>query len=169
MHKEMDRFVNFPPFYTCQPHKPTREKQVELWVMYLKNYCQTNRLYLLPAPDSEPWHNRDIKRTIQPDLYEFVMKRLKEDKMIESDRNGRLMFWWASVDHFVDECKKIALQSSTNIMTAYELFYEEGAALKGMPEAMYTRVLDKMVDLNLVTLLRTDPNKPTELGIKFLF
>ena len=31
---------SFPPFFTLQPHKDTRDKQIEAWRHLVLNYCQ---------------------------------------------------------------------------------------------------------------------------------
>jgi hypothetical protein len=36
---------SFPPFFTLQPHAPTREKQLEAWKHLVLSYCQVISLY----------------------------------------------------------------------------------------------------------------------------
>ena len=45
---------SFPPFFTLQPHAPTREKQLEEWKHLVLSYCQASFLEILIGSVVEP-------------------------------------------------------------------------------------------------------------------
>ncbi len=55
---------SFPPFYTLQPHRETRSKQLSAWRGIVLDYCQRKGLSVVDVKEiekSELFNNKDIK------------------------------------------------------------------------------------------------------------
>ena len=91
---------------------------------------------------------------------------MQSERVVEQIDHTRFACWWATADQFGEELLATAATNGA-VMTAYELFYEQGAPFEGMPELMYMKVLQRLVDKGRAALVRQSASAQ-ELGIKFL-
>ncbi len=55
---------SFPPFYTLQPHRETRKKQLDAWRSIVLDYCQRKGLSVVDVNEiakSDLFVNKEIK------------------------------------------------------------------------------------------------------------
>ncbi|KAK3257401.1 Vacuolar protein-sorting-associated protein 25 [Cymbomonas tetramitiformis] len=61
-------FYSYPPYFTLQPVKDTRDKQIALWKELILRYCRHHKVFVLDiADDSELFANSTIKRRLDTD------------------------------------------------------------------------------------------------------
>ncbi|KAB1200110.1 Vacuolar protein sorting-associated protein 25 [Morella rubra] len=44
---KLPQFFNYPPYFTLQPVRDTRDKQVQLWKDLILDYCRTQKLFVI--------------------------------------------------------------------------------------------------------------------------
>ncbi|XP_050265682.1 vacuolar protein sorting-associated protein 25 isoform X2 [Quercus robur] len=44
---KLPHFFNYPPYFTLQPVRDTREKQVQLWKDLILDYCRTQKIFVI--------------------------------------------------------------------------------------------------------------------------
>lgn len=169
----IEKIKHFPPFYTKQPHRETKEKQIELWQQVILEHCRKNNTFLMkPDTSLPPFHNELINRTIHADLLEEVLSSMTKAKLLEKLSSNTFIVWWMTPKEWADALLKHMqnMHSPKVIMTAFELFYQEDDRnpFYKMPEQVYSRVLNVLCDAGKVTLVNANATvDPRELGIKF--
>lgn len=88
---QFPHFHNLPPFYTLQPVLTTREKQTQLWIDLIVQYCQYHGIYTLnideclssssSSPSSALFQNPSIQRKLTREaLIHFLDQMVREGK-----------------------------------------------------------------------------------------
>ncbi|KAM3336580.1 hypothetical protein ACQJBY_030536 [Aegilops geniculata] len=51
---KLPHFFNYPPYFTLQPVRETREKQVQLWKELILDYCRSQKIYIISLEEDFP-------------------------------------------------------------------------------------------------------------------
>ncbi|KAK1286496.1 Vacuolar protein sorting-associated protein 25 [Acorus calamus] len=51
---KLPSFFNYPPYFTLQPVRETREKQVQLWKELILDYCRTLKVFTIGLEEDFP-------------------------------------------------------------------------------------------------------------------
>ncbi|CAH2051712.1 unnamed protein product [Thlaspi arvense] len=51
---KLPRFFNYPPYFTLQLVRDTREKQIQLWKELILDYCKTQKVFLIGVEEDFP-------------------------------------------------------------------------------------------------------------------
>ncbi|KAG6791972.1 hypothetical protein POTOM_001108 [Populus tomentosa] len=51
---KLPQFFNYPPYFTLQPVRDTREKQVQLWKELILDYCRTQKIFVIGLEEEFP-------------------------------------------------------------------------------------------------------------------
>ncbi|XP_044343541.1 vacuolar protein sorting-associated protein 25 isoform X2 [Triticum aestivum] len=51
---KLPHFFNYPPYFTLQPVRETREKQVQLWKELILDYCRSQKMYIISLEEDFP-------------------------------------------------------------------------------------------------------------------
>ncbi|CBK20625.2 uncharacterized protein [Blastocystis hominis] len=81
-------FLNFPPFYTLQPCLETRQKQLQMWVKYVIDYCKTNGVAEIVLSSFPLFDNRSINRSLSEEMRLMVMDLLCSQGYGHCERPG---------------------------------------------------------------------------------
>ena len=91
--------VDFPPFYTLQPHRETRAKQLQAWREVVLDHCRRSKITKFEVnriQDSSPFHNKKLQRKAQPELFEAVLEDLRHHghlEWIDKDKKRCHVYW----------------------------------------------------------------------------
>ncbi|KAK8958375.1 Vacuolar protein sorting-associated protein 25 [Platanthera guangdongensis] len=110
-------FFNYPPYFTLQPIRETREKQVQLWKELILDYCRSQKVFIIGLEEEFPlFSNPAIQRSLSHESREVFLSALVAEGRAEwIDKNHRkcLVLWlriqdWA--DHVINFVKENELE-----------------------------------------------------------
>lgn len=171
---ELPFFYNYPPYFTLQPIKETRDKQLSLWCQLILQYCKHNKVYLVSTTEDFPLFKNDaINRTLNLEFRSAILDELTAQGSGEwLDKNKRqcLIFWrkladW--VDIIYEFAQTYGLKDS--VMTVDELATGDdvrGTELQGIHRELLMRALRALEEKGKVRLFKGAT--PDEEGVKFL-
>nr|XP_023913650.1 vacuolar protein sorting-associated protein 25 [Quercus suber]XP_023913651.1 vacuolar protein sorting-associated protein 25 [Quercus suber]XP_023913652.1 vacuolar protein sorting-associated protein 25 [Quercus suber]POF09075.1 vacuolar protein sorting-associated protein 25 [Quercus suber] len=146
---KLPHFFNYPPYFTLQPVRDTREKQVQLWKDLILDYCRTQKIFVIGLEeDFALFSNPVIERSLSHEAREAFLSALVSEGRAEwLDKRHRkcLILWhrvqdWADIIfHFV---KDNGLEDS--VMTVEEIrsgIESRGTELHGIDRTILMRAL----------------------------
>ncbi|KAF5735019.1 hypothetical protein HS088_TW15G00518 [Tripterygium wilfordii] len=146
---KLPQFFNYPPYFTLQPVRDTRDKQVKLWKELILEYCRTEKIFVIGLEEDFPlFSNPVIERSLGHEAKEAFLSFLVSEGRAEwLDKGHRrcLILWhriedWADIIiHFV---KDNGLEDS--VMTVEEMrsgIESRGTELHGMDRTILMRAL----------------------------
>nr|GEZ74208.1 vacuolar protein sorting-associated protein 25 [Tanacetum cinerariifolium] len=57
-------FYNYPPYFTLQPVRETREKQIQLWKELILDYCRTQKIFVIGLEQDFPLFSNPAIETV---------------------------------------------------------------------------------------------------------
>ncbi|XP_022731791.1 vacuolar protein sorting-associated protein 25-like isoform X3 [Durio zibethinus] len=103
---KLPHFFNYPPYFTLQPVREAREKQVQLWKELILDYCRTQKIFVIGLEEEFPlFSNSVIERTLSHEAREAFLSALVSEGHAEwLDKGHRkcLILWhriqdWAEI------------------------------------------------------------------------
>ncbi|KAG7028245.1 Vacuolar protein sorting-associated protein 25 [Cucurbita argyrosperma subsp. argyrosperma] len=61
---KLPHFFNYPPYFTLQPVKDTREKQIQLWKELILDYCRTQKIFVIGLEEEFPLFSNSVIENI---------------------------------------------------------------------------------------------------------
>ncbi|KAL3610207.1 hypothetical protein D5086_001227, partial [Populus alba] len=146
---KLPQFFNYPPYFTLQPVRDTREKQVQLWKELILDYCRTQKIFVIGLEEEFPlFSNHLIERSLSNEAREAFLSALVSEGRAEwLDRGHRkcLILWhriqdWADILlHFVrDNGFEDSVMTVEEIRTGVE---SRGTELHGIDRIILMRAL----------------------------
>lgn len=146
---KLPQFFNYPPYFTLQPVRDTREKQVQLWKELILDYCRTQKIFVIGLEEEFPlFSNHLIERSLSNEAREAFLSALVSEGRAEwLDRGHRkcLILWhriqdWADILlHFVrDNGFEDSVMTVEEIRTGVE---SRGTELHGIDHTILMRAL----------------------------
>ncbi|KAK4802401.1 hypothetical protein SAY86_000604 [Trapa natans] len=120
-------FFNYPPYFTLQPVRDTREKQIQLWKDLILDYCKTQKIFIIGLEEEFPlFSNHVIERSLTHEAREAFLSALVSEGRAEWLDKGRrkcLILWhriqeWADI--IVNFVKDNALEDG-GVVTVEEI------------------------------------------------
>ena len=81
-------YLDFPPFFTLQSCVQTREKQLQMWVKYIIEYCKSHDVKEIVIDTFPLFENRSIERSLSRNMRQLVMDQLCQQGYAHCDRTG---------------------------------------------------------------------------------
>ncbi|XP_071717129.1 vacuolar protein sorting-associated protein 25 [Rutidosis leptorrhynchoides] len=169
---KLPQFFNYPPYFTLQPVRETREKQIQLWKELILDYCRTQKIFVIGLEQDFPlFSNPAIERSLNYEAREAFLSAIVSDGRAEwMDKNHRqcLILWhrikdWADIIlHFV---KENGLEDS--VMTVEEIrtgVESRGTDIHGMDATVLMRALKLLENKGKLAIFK---ESSTDLGVKF--
>ncbi|DAZ93926.1 TPA: hypothetical protein N0F65_008869 [Lagenidium giganteum] len=132
-------YYDFPPFFTLQPVRATREKQLVLWKQLILEYHRTHSLPLFQPFTSPLFENVKISRKMDADGRAAVVEFLIRcgNGSWEDDTHTRCRIMWKKPSEWAAEIYDFAREHGMigNVFTVYELYAGEetqGSSIHGM-------------------------------------
>ncbi|CAB4277526.1 unnamed protein product [Prunus armeniaca] len=147
---KLPQFFNYPPYFTLQPVRDTREKQIQLWKDLILDYCKTQNVFVIALEDQDfpLFSNPAIERSLTHEAREAFLSALVSQGRAEwLDKNHRkcLILWhriqeWANI--ILEFVKENGLENS--VMTVEEIRSgpeSRGTELHGIDRTVLMRAL----------------------------
>ncbi|KAG6596709.1 vacuolar protein sorting-associated protein 25 [Cucurbita maxima] len=170
---KLPHFFNYPPYFTLQPVKDTREKQIQLWKELILDYCRTQKIFVIGLEEEFPlFSNSVIERSLSHEARVAFLSALVSDGRAEwLDKGHRkcLILWhriqdWADIIlHFV---KNNGLEDS--VMTVEEIrsgVESRGTELQGIDRTILMRALKQLEQKGKLAIFKG--SSTDDEGIKF--
>ncbi|GJP39579.1 hypothetical protein CLOM_g23933 [Closterium sp. NIES-68] len=150
----LPHFYNYPPYFTLQPVRATRERQVRLWADLIVAYCRQHRMWVVSTDDFPLFHNVAIERRAE---------------WTDRSRTRCLILWKAIADwadtllHFVRENG-----FGDSVLTLQEIRSGDdtrGTDLEGIDDAVLRRAVRVLEGKGLATLFKGSSSD--DEGVKF--
>eukprot|EP00877_Chromochloris_zofingiensis_P006531 jgi/Chrzof1/2130/Cz11g03200.t1 len=167
-------FYQYPPFFTLQPIKETRDKQSALWCSLILSYCKYHRVYVLGTSQDLPlFNNKDISRKLSSEAIQAFLNDLTTQgnaKWLDPQKKQCLILWkkideWAQV--IADWAHSYGVHDT--VMLLDELSSGDdvtGTELEGLHREVLIQALKLLEDKGKVKLFKGAT--PEEEGVKFL-
>lgn len=170
---KLPNFFNYPPYFTLQPVRETREKQIQLWKELILEYCKTQKIFVVSLEEDFPlFSNPVIERSLSHEAREAFLSALVAEGRAEwLDKSHRkcLVLWhriqdWADI--IVRFVKDYGLEDS--VMTVEELrtgVESQGTELHGMDRTVLLRALKLLENKGKLALFKG--SSTDDEGVKF--
>lgn len=145
----LPNFFNYPPYFTLQPVRETREKQVGLWKELILDYCRSQKIFVIGLEEEfAVFSNKEIERSLSHEARDVFLSALVSEGRAEwMDKNHRkcLILWlriqdWAG--HIIKFVKENGFEDS--VMTVEDIrsgIESRGTELEGIDRGMLMRAL----------------------------
>ncbi|ONK69834.1 uncharacterized protein A4U43_C05F27220 [Asparagus officinalis] len=145
----LPHFFNYPPYFTLQPVRETREKQVQLWKELILDYCRSQKIFIIGLEEEFPlFSNPVIERSLNHEARGVFLSALVSEGRAEwMDKSHKkcLILWlriqdWA--DHIIKFVKDNGLEDS--VVTVEDIrsgFESRGTELAGIDRGVLMRAL----------------------------
>ncbi|CAH9120147.1 unnamed protein product, partial [Cuscuta europaea] len=98
-------FFNYPPYFTLQPVRETREKQAQLWKELIMDYCKKQKIYVIGLEEDFPlFSNPAIERSLSHEARESFLSALVSDGRAEWIDKGhrKCLILWRRIQDWAD-------------------------------------------------------------------
>jgi len=144
----------FPPFFSIQPNRDTRKKQLDAWCALILDFHKCHKKYTLDVAESQSsplFYNKEIDRKLSPDAIITILEELRKKGNVEwTDKSkthclvmwrtptewGKLIYQWVSGHGML-----------STVMTLYELVNGDdtvGQDFHGLDTPILTRALQTL-------------------------
>ncbi|EYU29062.1 hypothetical protein ABFS82_05G113400 [Erythranthe guttata] len=170
---KLPNFFNYPPYFTLQPVRDTRDKQIQLWKELILDYCRTQKIFVVGLDEDFPlFSNPVIERSLSNEAREaFLSAVVSEGRAEWTDKSRRkcLLLWhriqdWA--DLIIRFAKDNGLEDS--VMTVEEIrsgIESRGTELHGMDRTILMRALKYLENKGKLAIFKG--TSADDEGIKF--
>ncbi|KAJ8494033.1 hypothetical protein OPV22_015754 [Ensete ventricosum] len=146
---KLPHFFNYPPYFTLQPVRETREKQVQLWKELILDYCRSQKIFVISLEEDFPlFSNPVIERSLSHEARQLFLAALVNEgraEWIDKSHRKCLILWlriqdWA--DYILNFVKENGFEDS--VMTIEDLrsgIETRGTELAGIDRGVLLRAL----------------------------
>ncbi|TMW58218.1 hypothetical protein Poli38472_011806 [Pythium oligandrum] len=166
-------YYDFPPFFTLQPVRATREKQLVLWKQLILEFHRTQGQPLFQPFTSPLFENAKISRKMASDGRLAVVEYLIRCGNVtwEDDTKTRCRIMWKKPAEWAAEIYDFATERAMigNVYTVYELYAGEetlGTPVHGMEPWLLRESLKVLESEGKAAII--DGATLEEDGVKFL-
>lgn len=152
---KLPQFFNYPPYFTLQPVKETREKQVQLWKELIIDYCRTQKVFVIGLEEDFPLFSNSVVES----RAEWMDKSHRKCLILWH----RIQDWADLIVHFV---KENGLEDS--VMTVEEIrtgIESRGTDLHGVDRTILMRALKLLEHKGKLALFKG--TSADDEGVKF--
>ncbi|KAJ6817916.1 vacuolar protein sorting-associated protein 25 [Iris pallida] len=170
---KLPNFFNYPPYFTLQPVRETREKQVQLWKELILDYCRSQKIFVIGLEEEFAlFSNKEIERSLSHEARDVFLSALVNEGRAEwMDKNHRkcLILWhriqdWA--DHIINFVKENGFEDS--VMTVEDIrsgIESRGTELEGIDRGVLMRALKLLEQKGKAAIFKG--SSTDDEGVKF--
>lgn len=170
---KLPNFFNYPPYFTLQPVRETREKQVQLWKELILDYCRSQKIFVIGLEEEFAlFSNKEIERSLSHEARDVFLSALVSEGRAEwMDKNHRkcLILWhriqdWA--DHVLNFVKENGFEDS--VMTVEDIrsgIESRGTELEGIDRGVLMRALKLLEQKGKAAIFKG--SSTDDEGVKF--
>ncbi|KAM4085219.1 hypothetical protein ACJW30_10G010200 [Castanea mollissima] len=147
---KLPHFFNYPPYFTLQPVRDTREKQVQLWKDLILDYCRTQKIFVigLEEEDFALFSNPVIERSLSHEARAAFLSALVSEGRAEWLDKGhrKCLILWHRVQDWADIIFRFVKDNGLedSVMTVEEIrsgIESRGTELHGIDRTILMRAL----------------------------
>ncbi|KAL9675330.1 hypothetical protein QQ045_003532 [Rhodiola kirilowii] len=146
---KLPQFFNYPPYFTLQPVRDTREKQVQLWKELILDYCRTQKVFTVVLDEEFPlFSNPVIDRSLSHEAREAFLSALVSEGRAEWMDKGhkKCLILWLRIQDWADCILRFVKDNGLedSVMTIEEIrtgIESRGTELHGMDRSILMRAL----------------------------
>lgn len=170
---KLPHFFNYPPYFTLQPVRDIREKQVQLWKELILEYCRSQKIFVIGLEEEFPlFSNPAIERSLSHEAREAFLSALVSEgraEWIDKGHRKCLILWhriqeWAGI--ILNFVKDNGLEDS--VMTVEEIrsgIESRGTDLHGVDRTILMRALKLLEQKGKLALFKG--SSADDEGVKF--
>ncbi|KAM6556561.1 hypothetical protein CsatB_003580 [Cannabis sativa] len=170
---KLPHFFNYPPYFTLQPVRDIREKQIQLWKELILEYCRFQKIFVVGLEEDFPlFSNTVIERFLSHEAREaFLSAVVSEGRGEWLDKGHRkcLILWhriqeWADI--VLNFVKDNGLEDS--VMTVEEIrsgIESRGTELHGIDRTILMRALKLLEQKGKLAIFKG--SSADDEGVKF--
>ncbi|XP_058221506.1 vacuolar protein sorting-associated protein 25-like isoform X4 [Rhododendron vialii] len=101
---KLPNFFNYLPYFTLQPVKDTREKQIQLWKGLILDYCKTQKVFIVEPEGFPLFTNSGIERSLSHEAREVFLSTLVSEGRAEWMDKGhrKCLILWHRIQEWAD-------------------------------------------------------------------
>lgn len=146
---KLPHFFNYPPYFTLQPVRDTREKQVHLWKELIIDYCKTQKIFVIGSEEEFPlFTNSVIERSLSHEAKEAFLSAIVSDGRAEwmDKSHRRCLVLWHRIQDWAELILRFVRENGLedSVMTVEEIRLgteSRGTELHGMDRTVLMRAL----------------------------
>ncbi|CAA2972493.1 vacuolar sorting-associated 25 [Olea europaea subsp. europaea] len=144
---KLPHFFNYPPYFTLQPVRDTREKQIQLWKELILDYCRTQKVFVIGLDeDFQLFSNPTIERSLSHEAREAFLSALVSEGRAEWLDKGhrKCLILWHRIQDWADLILHFENGLEDSVMTVEEIrsgVESRGTELHGMDRTILMRAL----------------------------
>ncbi|CAI5984882.1 unnamed protein product [Closterium sp. NIES-64] len=168
----LPRFYDYPPYFTLQPIKATRERQVRLWAELIVAWCRHHRTLLVSLDHFPLFHHPAIQRKLTFEARQVFLEALVAEGRAEwTDRSRtRCLILWKSINDWADTLLQFVRENGfgDSVLTLEEIRAGDdtkGTDLEGIDEDVLRRAIRVLEGRGLATLFKGSSSD--DEGVKF--
>ncbi|GJP39578.1 hypothetical protein CLOM_g23933 [Closterium sp. NIES-68] len=168
----LPHFYNYPPYFTLQPVRATRERQVRLWADLIVAYCRQHRMWVVSTDDFPLFHNVAIERKLTFEARQLFLDTLVAEGRAEwTDRSRtRCLILWKAIADWADTLLHFVRENGfgDSVLTLQEIRSGDdtrGTDLEGIDDAVLRRAVRVLEGKGLATLFKGSSSD--DEGVKF--
>mmetsp|Transcript_15673 Transcript_15673/g.39076 ORF Transcript_15673/g.39076 Transcript_15673/m.39076 type:complete len:183 (-) Transcript_15673:146-694(-) len=167
-------FYNYPPYFTVQPVKDTRERQSSLWGQLILAYCKHYKVYVINVQEEFAlFVNKAIDRRLSVDAIVAFLDDLVAQgsaEWVDAKTKRQCMIYWRKVPEWADMIHSFVRTYGLggSVMLVDELRTGEdvmGTDLAGLHRELLLRALRLLEAQGKCKLFKGQT--PEEEGVKF--
>lgn len=142
-------FFNYPPYFTLQPVRDTREKQVQVWKELILNYCKHHKIFIISLEEEFPlFSNPAIDRKLSYEAKKVFLSALVSEGRAEWLDKGqkKCLILWRRIQDWAEYILKFVHENGLEdgVMTLEEIragVESRGTELAGIDRILLIRAL----------------------------
>nr|GME10088.1 vacuolar protein sorting-associated protein 25 [Ipomoea batatas] len=170
---KLPQFFNYPPYFTLQPVRDTREKQMQLWKELIIDYCKTQKVFVIGLEEDFPlFSNPAIERSLSHEAKEAFLSALVSDGRAEWMDKGhrKCLILWHRIQDWADLILRFVRENGLedSVMTVEEIrtgTESRGTELHGMDRTVLMRALKLLENKGKLALFKG--TSADDEGVKF--
>ncbi|CAM9213413.1 unnamed protein product [Ectocarpus fasciculatus] len=164
---------NFRPFFTIQPVKPTKDKQLKLWKDIILEYHMQNNVCTMNVATCPLFENKTIDRRLSIDGIKEIIDHLiaSENAAWEDSAHTIARVMWKTPDTIAAEVYNWACQNDylNTIFTVFELHSGDehtDSGFHGTDSFLFVKSMEKLAADGKCVIIPGDTRD--EDGVKFI-
>ncbi|XXG71171.1 hypothetical protein AAC387_Pa07g0486 [Persea americana] len=170
---KLPHFFNYPPYFTLQPVRDTREKQVQLWKELILDYCRSQKIFIIGLDEDFPlFTNPVIERTLSHEAREVFLSALVSEGRAEWIDKGhkKCLILWLRIQDWADCILNFVKENGfeDSVMTVEEIrsgIESRGTELAGIDRTVLMRALRLLEQKGKATIFKG--TSADDEGVKF--
>lgn len=170
---KLPQFFNYPPYFTLQPVRDTRGKQVQLWKELIIDYCRAQKVFIIGLEEDFPlFSNPVIERSLSHEARGTFLSALVSDGRAEWIDKGhrKCLILWHRIQDWADLILRFVVENGleSSVMTVEEIrtgIESRGTDLHGMDRTVLLRALKLLENKGKLVIFKG--TSADDEGVKF--